>query len=108
MTKISNVHYREDFSHIARFWLTDFGTSDLSLGVHICWDGRVDLHLGKYMLSFGKVPIYWYRKHGSVDNGPISVLYEEQIAYANSCHNSIKNRKALYRAGVPVPKHFKE
>ena len=46
------------FNHIARIWWTDFGTKDISFGIHICWDGRIDLHIWTGMLSLGVVPIY--------------------------------------------------
>ena len=42
-------------------WLTkDFGTKDISFGIHICWKGRIDIHFWTSMLSIGRVPIYMY------------------------------------------------
>lgn len=28
-----------------KIWWTSFGTPDISLGIHICWDGRIDFHI---------------------------------------------------------------
>ena len=47
------------FENIAHIWWTpNFGTNDVSFGVHICWKGRVDIHFMWGMLSMGVVPIY--------------------------------------------------
>ena len=75
------------FHAIKPFWFTDFGTLDVSLGVHLCWDGRIDLHILTFMLSFGRVPIYVDR------NG-------HKFAVSNSYHKDVNKRVPL-RAGVP-------
>jgi hypothetical protein len=111
--KKSNTYYTHNencFSHIARFWITNFATEDMkdvSLGVHVCWDGRVDIHIGTYMLSLGKVPIYFFRTYAHTDEG-IKLIHEEKIAYNNSSHKrKLANKtRFLHRSGVPIPKPF--
>ncbi len=74
-------------------WWTDFGTKDISLGIHICWKGRVDFHILTGMLSLGRIPLY--------DNNG------KEFALSNSFHEStnkrdyIKKRKP-FRAGNPA------
>lgn len=46
------------FVKIVPFWVDDLGWPDVSLGVHICWKGRIDFHFLKWIISIGKVPIY--------------------------------------------------
>lgn len=72
------------FHSIKRFWITDFGYPDISFGIHFCTDKRIDIHFLKYMISFGRVPIY-------EENGKL-------IAVGNSYHNG---RSKRIRAGVP-------
>jgi len=72
------------FYALKRFWVTNFKLPDLSFGIHICMDKRVDIHFLTYMISFGNVPIY-------NDNGTL-------IAVSNSYHTG-KSKKL--RAGVP-------
>jgi hypothetical protein len=43
------------------FWTPDFGTNDISFGIHICWKGRIDIHIWTGMLSIGNVPVYTNR-----------------------------------------------
>lgn len=74
------------FSHMSKFWVTDFGWPDVSFGVHICTKGRVDVHFLKWMFSFGKVPVYQDAK-------------DKRFAAANSFHDQ-KVRNAV-RAGTP-------
>jgi hypothetical protein len=74
------------FDHIARFWWTDFGTNDISFGIHVCWDGRIDLHIWTGMLSLGIVPIYRCQRTNN------------SMAVSNSFH--LDNTKRL-RAGIP-------
>lgn len=75
------------FHHMARVWWTsDFGTNDISFGVHICWEGRIDIHFWKGMLSLGRVPIYENHTHGKF------------VAVSNSYHN---DKSKPSRAGVP-------
>lgn len=75
------------FSHWAKIWWTpDFGTNDISFGLHICWDGRIDIHFWKGMLSLGRVPIYSLAPDGRL------------VAVANSYH---KDRRKNIRAGTP-------
>lgn len=74
------------FHSIKPFWFTHFGTSDVSLGVHVCWGGRVDLHILTFMLSFGRVPIYEDRKG-------------RKFAASNSYHTDATKR-APFRAGA--------
>ena len=40
------------------YWTPNFGTRDISFGIHLCWAGRVDIHFLFGMLSIGRVPIY--------------------------------------------------
>ncbi len=67
------------------FWHTDFKTYDISLGIHICWSGRIDLHILNRMISFGNIPLYKTQK------GDI-------IAVSNSWHNT---KKGNIRVGTP-------
>lgn len=78
------------FNHIARIWWTDFGTKDISFGIHICWDGRIDLHIWTGMLSLGVVPIYEKR----------DMLGKKLLAVSNSFHKDITKTSRM-RAGVP-------
>ena len=66
-------------------WWTDFGTKDISFGIHICWKGRLDIHILHGMLSLGNVPIYMDREG-------------KEFAVSNSFH---KTGKRPFRAGVP-------
>lgn len=67
------------------FWITFFGIPDVSFGIHICMDFRVDFHLLFWMLSIGNVPIYQL-KDGS------------RIAVSNSYHLT---KRGSVRAGNP-------
>ncbi len=73
------------FDCIRWFWLTTFGTKDISLGIHICWAGRLDVHILWVMISIGIVPIYRDR-------------HNKKFAVSNSYH---KTNKLPIRAGVP-------
>ena len=73
------------FIKIKHFWVTDFGGGDISFGVHICWDWRIDIHILRWMFSVGKVPIYEDRKG-------------VKFAASNSYHNGVSKR---IRSGVP-------
>lgn len=73
------------FLYFRKFWVTDLGWPDISFGIHICMKGRVDLHLLKWMFSFGKVPIY-RNKIGRT------------FAASNSFH---ENQASELRAGNP-------
>lgn len=66
-------------------WTKDFGTNDISFGIHICWKGRIDIHVLFGMLSIGRVPMYRNLKTGLV------------FAVSNSFH---KTKKPPYRAGT--------
>ncbi len=72
------------FSKIKRFWITNFGMPDISFGIHICMDKRIDIHFLWYMISFGRVPIY-------EEKGKL-------FAASNSYHTG---RSKRLRAGVP-------
>ena len=74
-----------NFHSMECFWVTNFGLPDISLGIHVCMAGRIDLHIGWYMISIGKVPIYKDR------NGKL-------IAVANSYH---KTKRMPIRASNP-------
>jgi hypothetical protein len=50
------------FIKISKFWITDFSWPDISFGIHICMDGRIDIHFLKWMISIGNVPIYEDKK----------------------------------------------
>lgn len=82
------------YLYTAPIYLTRFPGGDISLGLHLCWKGRIDLHIGVWMLSIGNVPIYQDRDHKS-------------IAVSNSFHKwatrkrPVEQRPAL-RAGVPM------
>jgi hypothetical protein len=67
-----------------RFWITDFGYPDISFGIHICMDKRIDVHFWTWMISIGNVPIYETNK--------------KLIAVSNSYH---KTKKSPVRAGIP-------
>jgi hypothetical protein len=69
-----------------KFWITNFGYPDVSFGVHICMDKRIDIHFWIWMISIGNVPVYETNKPG------------ELIAVSNSYH---KTNKLPLRAGVP-------
>ena len=75
-----------NFYTIKPFWLTRFPGADISFGIHICWAGRLDLHLLNFMLSFGVVPIYEDKKG-------------RRFAVANSFHTT--KGKTPLRAGTP-------
>ncbi len=66
-------------------WWTDFGTKDISFGIHICWKGRLDIHFLHGMLSLGNVPIYTDKRG-------------KQFAVSNSHHT---DKTKPVRAGVP-------
>ena len=72
------------FNSIKRFWFTDFGYPDISFGVHICMDARIDIHFLWWMFSFGKIPIY--EERGNL------------FAASNSYHTGKSKR---LRAGTP-------
>ncbi len=83
------------FSHIAPIWYTHFGW-DVSLGIHICWKGRIDIHFLFGMLSLGYVPIYERAR--------------KKFAASNSFHEAVqrrfmekikKTKLPEMRAGVP-------
>jgi hypothetical protein len=73
------------FFKIAHFHWTNFGTYDISLGIHLCWSGRIDIHIGVGMLSIGVIPLYKTAK------GDI-------IAVSNSFHNG---KTKTIRHGTP-------
>lgn len=73
------------FTKYVSIWWTNFQTKDVSFGIHICWQGRVDIHFLWGMLSLGNVPIY-------------TTTQGKQIAVANSFH--LDKTKPL-RAGTP-------
>ena len=73
------------FFKIAHIHWTDFKTRDISFGIHICWAGRIDFHIGTGMLSIGNVPLYKDNK-------------KSIFAVSNSFHNT---RKLPIRAGTP-------
>ncbi len=75
------------FKKIARLWITDYGSPDISFGIHICMDKRIDIHFWTWMISIGNVPIYETKG--------------EEFAASNSYH---KTKKGALRAGVPFPK----
>jgi len=68
------------FIKIAHIWVTHFGYPDISLGLHLCFRGRIDIHFLFWMISIGVVPIYEV-------NGKI-------IAVSNSFHS---NKSKLIR-----------
>lgn len=72
------------FDKIRYIWITDFGGPDFSFGIHVCMDFRIDIHILKWMISIGRVPIY---KEG-----------DTLFAVSNSFHNRKSKR---VRAGVP-------
>jgi hypothetical protein len=73
------------FTRRANIWWTNFQTKDISFGIHICWQGRVDIHFLCGMLSMGNVPIYT-DKQG------------RQFAVSNSFHT---NKAKPIRTGTP-------
>lgn len=46
------------FIEYRKFWVDDLGWPDVSLGLHLCMKGRVDIHIFKWIISIGIVPIY--------------------------------------------------
>lgn len=72
------------FLHLRKFWIDDLGWPDISFGVHVCLDGRLDVHALKWVISFGKIPIYQTREGN-------------MIAVSNSFHS---RGKLPIRAGV--------
>ena len=72
------------FQKTAKFWITDFGYPDISFGIHICMDKRIDIHFWTWMISIGNVPIYETNKG--------------LIAVSNSYH---KTKKGPVRACIP-------
>lgn len=73
------------FIGISYLWLTRFGTADVSLGIHICWKGRIDFHFLWWMVSLGIVPIYEGRDG-------------KRFAVSNSYHST---KRGPLRAGNP-------
>ena len=65
---------------------TNFGTKDISFGIHVCWKGRIDIHIWTGMMSVGNIPLYKTRE------GRI-------IAVSNSYH---EDRNKPIRAGVAI------
>jgi len=76
-------HFR--FVGFRWLWTTKYDGWDLSFGVHLCWKGRIDIHLGVWMYSFGRVPIF-ETKTG------------RRFAASNSFY---EDQKSELRAGVP-------
>jgi hypothetical protein len=72
------------FHQTKRFWITDFGYPDISFGIHICMEGRIDIHFLKWMISIGNVPIYSHK--------------DKLFAVSNSYH---KDKSKPLRAGTP-------
>lgn len=66
------------------FWITYFGSPDISAGFHICMKGRIDIHILMWMFSFGNVPLY--EKDGKI------------FAVSNSYHS---DKRKTVRAGIP-------
>lgn len=80
------------FRRTTWLWWSSFGTWDISLGLHLCWRGRLDLHIGTGMLSVGRVPLYSKGSHG------------KEFAVSNSFHTDMRQRNTSsrpVRAGVP-------
>lgn len=80
-------------------WVDVMPGKDMSFGLHICWKGRVDLHIFNLIISVGLVPVYssLYKISGNQDE------FGKKFASSNSFHNSYKAKKAYssFRAGVP-------
>lgn len=72
------------FSRIKYFHITDFGYPDISFGIHICLKGRIDIHILKYMISIGNVPMYADKKG--------------EFAVSNSYHST---KIGSLRSGIP-------
>lgn len=83
---MNKKRYKFEFLYFRKIWITDFSWPDISFGVHWCWYGRLDIHFLKWMISFGKIPIYQ-----NTDGN--------RIAVSNS-YWAGENTKTL-RAGVP-------
>lgn len=65
------------------WWTKTFGTNDISLGIHICWAGRIDIHFWTGMLSIGRVPLY-VMPEGTRTAGSLT-------AVSNSYHESVQD-----------------
>ena len=75
------------FLRMAKFWkIPNFGTKDVSFGIHWCWQGRLDIHFWHGMLSIGRVPLY------QMNDGRI-------IAVSNSYHS---DKTKPIRAGTII------
>lgn len=70
--------------YIRPIWVSKFEGNDISLGIHICWVGRLDIHILFWMISIGVVPIY-----------KIGI---KSVAVSNSYHDG---KDTTIRAGIP-------
>ena len=78
------------FSRITWFWVTDFGWPDLSFGIHFCMAGRIDIHILKWMISIGVVPLYINRR-------------EKEYAVSNSFHETKAGNPRGAASGAIMP-----
>ena len=74
------LFYKKTFFHI-----TDFTGWDVSIGIHLCWAGRLDIHFLRWMISIGNIP-----------------LYKDRSGHIFAASNSYHTRQSkMFRAGVP-------
>lgn len=78
---------KAEFKRIDFLHLTKFKWPDISFGIHISMDGRVDVHFLIWVVSIGNVPVYEY-------NG-------KEFAASNSYHKD-KTKTVNFRAGTPT------
>lgn len=79
------------FHHIARFWITDFRWPDVSFGIHLCLDGRIDFHFLKWMVSIGRIPVY---------SNPKGDLYAVSNSFHNKTSKSVRGSAGGYTAPI--------
>lgn len=93
------------FHGIYPVWVDVMPGKDISLGIHICWKGRLDIHLFNLIIAIGYVPVY-SAVFGEYGSPRAARTYGKRYATSNSYHAAkvAKGQKEPYfRAGVPNP-----
>ncbi len=88
------------FHGIRPIWVDVMPGKDISFGIHMCWEGRVDLHLFNIIIAIGLVPVYSTLYKGANNYTETG----KKFASSNSFHKSYKARRSLpyFRSGVPL------
>lgn len=93
------------FYGIYPLWVDVMPGKDVSLGIHICWRGRIDFHIFNLIIAIGYVPVY-SAVYGPYRAAESERTYSKKYATSNSYHIAklTKDKKQPYfRAGVPAP-----